>query len=181
MNKQTMVHPDFCAGDLTRVTARVAHRGCEASKPLGQSVDVKHDHEESDVVNSFFANHQGHLLHETWLRRCTKRFEPATDVHLSVSLPAVMSGSGSLSSLRIPALHGELGISTSNHEPVDGITGHDSTDFTSELLQRRHVFSLPTLITARIDRAVEACRGSGVNTVNSPTCSRFTVPRRWAA
>ena len=53
MNKQTMVHPDFCAGDLTRVTARVAHRGCEASKPLGQSVDVKHDHEESDVVNSF--------------------------------------------------------------------------------------------------------------------------------
>jgi len=53
MNKQTMFHPDLCAGELTRVTAGVAHRGYEASKPLCQSVDVKHNYEESDVVNSF--------------------------------------------------------------------------------------------------------------------------------
>jgi hypothetical protein len=133
------------------------------------------------VPNCQFCGLAGHPLHETWLRRCANRFKPAADVHLGVSLPAVMSGSGSLGSLRIPSLHGKLDISTSNHEPVDRITGHDSTDFTSELLQRRHVFSLPMLMAARIDRAVEACRGPGVNTVNSPTCSRFTVPRRWAA
>jgi hypothetical protein len=29
--------------------------------------------------------------------------------------------------------------------------------------------------------AVEAFRGSGVSTVKSPTCSRFTAPRRWGA
>src|SRR5260370_931694 len=29
--------------------------------------------------------------------------------------------------------------------------------------------------------ATRACRGCGVRTVNSPTCSLFTVPRRWAA
>jgi hypothetical protein len=133
------------------------------------------------LPNCLFCGLTGHLLHETWLRRCANRFKPAADVHLGVSLPAVMSGSDSLGSLRIPSLHGELGISTSNHEPVDRVTGHDSTDFASELLQRRHGFSLPMLIAARIDNAVEARRRSGVNTVNSPTCSRFTVPRRWAA
>jgi hypothetical protein len=43
-------------------------------------------------------------------------------------------------SLGIPSVHRKLGISTSNHAPVDGITGHDSTNFTSEFLQRSHGF-----------------------------------------
>jgi hypothetical protein len=53
---------------------------------------------------------------------------------------AVMPGSGRSGGLRIPSVHGKLGISTSNHEPMDGIAGHDSTDFTSEFLERCHAF-----------------------------------------
>jgi hypothetical protein len=33
------------------------------------------------------------------------------------------------------------GSRTSNHEPVDGMSGHESTDFTSEFLQRCHALS----------------------------------------
>ena len=35
----------------------------------------------------------GQALHETWLRRCAHRVKPATDVHLGVSLTAIMPGS----------------------------------------------------------------------------------------
>jgi hypothetical protein len=51
-----------------------------------------------------------------------------------MSFAAVMPGSGSVGSFRIPTVHGKIGISTSNHEPVDGIGGNQSTDFTSEFL-----------------------------------------------
>jgi hypothetical protein len=58
-----------------------------------------------------------------------------------VSFAAVMPGSGRIGGFRIPAVHGEIGISTSNHEPVDGIGGNESTDFTPEFLQRCHALS----------------------------------------
>jgi hypothetical protein len=51
-----------------------------------------------------------------------------------MSFTAVMPGSGGIGGFRIPPVHGQLGISASNHEPVDGIVGHDSTDFTSEFV-----------------------------------------------
>jgi len=46
--------------------------------------------------------------------------------YLGVSFTAVMPGSGRVGGFRIPPMHGKLGISTSNHEPVDGIRGHES-------------------------------------------------------
>src|SRR3981081_4196136 len=51
-------------------------------------------------------------LLETWLRRRTYRVKPAADVHLGVGFTTVMPGSRRLGSLRIPSLHGKLGIST---------------------------------------------------------------------
>jgi len=84
------------------------------------------------------------MLGIVWLRRRAHRVEPATDVNLSVSFPAIMPGSRRVGGLRIPPVHGQVGISTSNDEPVDGIGGDESTDFTSELLQRCHV-SVPKI------------------------------------
>ena len=114
------------------------------------------------------------------LRRCAHGVKPAADVHLGVGFAAVMPGSGRCGSLRIPAVHGKLGISTLNHEPVDGVTCHDSTDFTSEFLKRCHGF-VPYISGRLLYFTLEAGCGLGVSTVNSPTCSLFTVPRRWAA
>jgi len=59
-----------------------------------------------------------------------------------MSLAAVMPGSGRVGGLRIPSVDGEIRISAPNHEPVGGISGHKSTDFTSEFLQRRHPLQL---------------------------------------
>jgi hypothetical protein len=50
----------------------------------------------------------------------------------------VMLCSGRVGSFGIPPVHGQFGISTSNHEPVDGVCGNESTDFTSKFLQRCH-------------------------------------------
>src|ERR1700674_150800 len=52
-----------------------------------------------------------------------------------------MPGSGCVGGFRNPPMHGEIGISTSNHEPVGGIGGHESTAFTPEFLQRCHALS----------------------------------------
>ena len=49
-----------------------------------------------------------------------------------MSCTAVMPCSGGIGSLGIPSVHGQVRISTSNHEPVNGIARHDSTDLTSE-------------------------------------------------
>ena len=57
-----------------------------------------------------------------------------------MSFTAVMPRSGRVGGFRIPPVHGKLGIPASNHEPVGGIAGHNSTDFTSEFLQRCHAF-----------------------------------------
>ena len=78
-------------------------------------------------------------------------------------------------------VNGKFGISTSNHEPVDGISGHESTDFTPEFLPCCHALSsvYPSLVALHF--TIEDCRRFGVSTVNSPTCSFFTAPRRWAA
>ena len=77
-------------------------------------------------------------LLETWLRRRAHRIKPATDVYLGVGFTAVMPGSGRVGSFRIPPVHGKIGISTSDHEPVDRIGGNESTDLTPEFLLRCH-------------------------------------------
>src|SRR5208282_5739156 len=74
--------------------------------------------------------------------------------------------------------HSKLGISTSNHEPVDGVSGHQSTDFTSKFLP---CAPFPISVVCHLHSAIEAGRRFGVKIVSSPTCSLFTVPRRWAA
>ena len=80
-------------------------------------------------------------LREARLRRRAHRVEPAADVDLGVSFAAIMPGSGRVGGFRTPPVHGKLGISTPNHEPVDRITGHASADFTSEFPQGCHAFS----------------------------------------
>src|ERR1700719_5174804 len=55
-----------------------------------------------------------------------------------MSFAAVMPCSGGVGGFRIPAVHGKIGVSTSNHEPVGGIRSHESTDLTPEFLQRCH-------------------------------------------
>jgi len=79
----------------------------------------------------------GRLL-ETWLWRRAHRVEPATDVYLGVGFAAVMPGSGGVRGLGVPAIHSEIGIPASNHEPMDRAGGHESTDLTSEFLQCCH-------------------------------------------
>jgi len=49
-----------------------------------------------------------------------------------------MPGSRRVDCFRVPPVDGKIGISTSNHEPVDGVGGNESPDFTSELLERCH-------------------------------------------
>jgi hypothetical protein len=122
----------------------------------------------------------GEALLETWLRRGAHGVKPAADVHLGVGFVTGMLGSGCCGSFRLSSAHGKLGVSTSHYKPVDGITGRDSTNFTSEFPQRCHGF-IAYVSAGRRYFAAEACRGHGVSTVNSPTCSLFTVPRRWAA
>jgi hypothetical protein len=56
-----------------------------------------------------------------------------------MSFTAVVPGSGRVGGFRIPPVHGKIGISASNHKPVDGIGGNESTDFTPEFLHRCHV------------------------------------------
>jgi hypothetical protein len=52
---------------------------------------------------------------------------------------AVVSSPHCVGRFGVPAVYGKFSISTSNHEPVYGVTGHDSANFTSEFLFRRHV------------------------------------------
>ena len=80
----------------------------------------------------------GEALLESWLRRCTHGVKPAADVYLGMGFAAVMPGSGRCGSLGTPSVHSKLGFPTSNHEPVHGVIGDDSTDLTSEFLQRCH-------------------------------------------
>ena len=55
-----------------------------------------------------------------------------------MSLTAIMPGSRRVGSFRVPPVDSKIGISTPNHEPVDGVGGNESTDFTSEFLERCH-------------------------------------------
>jgi hypothetical protein len=101
------------------------------------------------------------LLLESWLGRRAHGVKPATDVHFGVSFTAVMPGSRRVRRFKIPAMHSQLGISTSNHEPVARITGHESTDFTSEFLQRCHC------VQFRISVVREPCRRFGVRALDN--------------
>ena len=70
--------------------------------------------------------------------RCAHGVKPPADVDLGVRFTAVMPRPSCIGCLRTPPMHGQIGISTSNHEPVDRRTRHGSTDLTSEFLQRCH-------------------------------------------
>ena len=123
----------------------------------------------------------GQALHETGLRRRADRVKPAADVHLGMSLTAIMPGSRRVGCFRVPPVDGKIGISTSNHEPVDRIRGNESTDFTSKFLQSCHARRSRLSVLCHLHSAIEAGRRLAVRIVSSPTCSLFTVPRRWAA
>jgi len=73
-------------------------------------------------------------------RRRANGLEPAADVHLGVSFAAVVAGTLRVGGFGVPSVHGKRGISTLNHEPVSGVTGHKSADLTSEFLYGRHLF-----------------------------------------
>jgi hypothetical protein len=49
-----------------------------------------------------------------------------------------MPGTRRVGRFKIPPVDSKIGVTTSNHEPVDGVGGNESTDFTSEFLERRH-------------------------------------------
>ena len=75
-------------------------------------------------------------------RRGANGLEPAADVHLGVSFAAVMAGVLRVGGFSVPSVHGKRGISTLNHEPASGVTGHKSADFTSEFLYGRHLYKV---------------------------------------
>jgi hypothetical protein len=102
------------------------------------------------------------------------RVKPATDVHLGVSFTSVMPGSGRAGGFRIPPVHGEVGISTSNHEPVGGTGGNESTNFRPEFLQCCH--ALCSVNSVMLTSRFGACRRFGVRIVSSPTRSLLPVP-----
>ena len=119
-------------------------------------------------------------LDKIWLRRCAHRVKPATDVHLGVSFTAVVPSSGRFGGFRIPPVHSKLGISTSNHEPGDGVNRHQTTYFT--LNSRGDVMTpFRKSVVSPAYFAIKAGLRLGVRIVSSPTCSLFTVPRRCAA
>jgi len=91
-------------------------------------------------------------------------------------------------------MHSKFGIPAANHEPVDWITGYDSTNFTSEFLERCHEFIpnalywLP-LLRARGPAAVDLAsvasllQGGGFSLFQirphamlSTRCNYFTLP-----
>jgi hypothetical protein len=77
-------------------------------------------------------------LPEGWLGRRARRLKPAADVNLGMGFTTVMPGPRSVGHLGAPPVNGKAGLSAVNDEPVDGITGHDATDFAPEFLYRCH-------------------------------------------
>jgi hypothetical protein len=53
-------------------------------------------------------------LDKIGFRRRAHRVKPATDVYLSMRFTAVMAGSSRIGGFRIPPVHREVGVSTSN-------------------------------------------------------------------
>lgn len=117
------------------------------------------------------------LLDKLWLRRRAHRFKPATDVHLGVSFTAVMPGSGGAGGFRIPPVHGKVGISTSNYEPVGGARGNESANFTPEFLQCCHAFCSvdSVILTQRLGLVAKL----SATVVSSPTYSVLMASLRW--
>jgi hypothetical protein len=112
-------------------------------------------------------------LDKIWLRRCAHRVKPATDVHLGVSFTAVMPGSGRTGGFRIPSVDGEVGISTSNHEPVGGAGGNESTNFTPEFPQCCHTLCSvnSVMLTSR--------SGLGADLVSALSVRRLVLSSRY--
>jgi hypothetical protein len=107
----------------------------------------------------------GELLPEGWFRWSAHGFEPTTDVYLGMSFTAVMPGIRRAGDFGIPSVYGKFGFSTSNYEPVNGVTGHESTDFTSEFLYCCHAFAslwwardfASIIETHRLDKLPKEC------------------------
>jgi hypothetical protein len=57
-----------------------------------------------------------------------------------MSFTAVMPGSLRVGDFGVPAVHGKFGLAASNDEPVNGVTGHEPTNFTSKFLYCCHAF-----------------------------------------
>ena len=55
-----------------------------------------------------------------------------------MSFSAVVASRRGVGGFGVPAVHGKLRLSTSNDEPVNGVTGHNSANFTSKFLYRSH-------------------------------------------
>ena len=85
----------------------------------------------------------GEWLFKAWFRRRAHRIKPATDVDLGMSFPAVMASSRRVGGFRIPSVHSEIGVATSNDEPMSRIGGDEPTDLTPEFLQLCHGCSPP--------------------------------------
>jgi hypothetical protein len=75
-------------------------------------------------------------------RRRTYGFEPSADVNLGMGLSAVVPGPSRIGRLGAPFHNSEVRVSAFNHEPVNGIGGYYSADFTTEFAYRCHGFSI---------------------------------------
>src|SRR5450631_1440975 len=57
-----------------------------------------------------------------------------------MSFTAVVSSPCRIGRFSVPSVYGKFSLSTSDDEPVNRVTGHDSANFTSEFLHRCHGF-----------------------------------------
>jgi len=79
---------------------------------------------------------------EIRLRRRANRLKPAAYVDLRVGFAAEVPSASRARGIYIPLEHRELRIATLNDNPVIGVVGDSSTDFTSEFLKSRHAIAL---------------------------------------
>src|SRR5262249_12432668 len=98
---------------------------------------------------------------EVWFWWCTNGVKPSADVHLRVGFSAEMACSGGIRGLRVPFVHRELRIAALDDEPMNGIAGYRSADFTSEFLQGCHlrVVTTQNCLTTERSQIVTLSRG----------------------
>ena len=79
---------------------------------------------------------------ENVLRRRTKRFKPAADIHLGMGFATEMPRSGAGGGRQVPLDDRELLISALDHKPTDRILTDDPANLALEFLHTRHAFSV---------------------------------------